>query len=595
MISYFSDQQARTDLATITQEMLTKMGIINSSHIFADNAARDAYFVTNPTEMTTGLLISVGVGFQQFTGALWLSKTGIVQDTTITPAFESIIGTNKFNSAATSPTDGYYYNSSGVYSASASWATTGKIPCEAATEYIFSAGVITPVVNARFFNGATFLSGVTLTNNGSFTTPANCTHVVCNLFGAAHTTDQYNLAIAKGQLELGKVRTAYEAYSTQYVLKADAYRNGAAVTATTGVIQVKPSGNLYNKALAVDGMYIQTGNPAAGTGSYLGKIPVLPNTRYCLSLDEALTAANLTQIISQYDVNGAYLGTINTGQSKSMPFVTGASTYYISSAFFVSVAHTTEEFNTALNTIMLEYGTERGTTYQSYTEEPFVLSEKLDIADFVSVLSRFEKIRWAACGTSITAMDGTTYTNGVDLGEECHGYVRVPAQKLGLWLYNLGRAGSTLGNIDTYSFINKYNTYTWTDYDVATIEFAVNDLANAIHLGDPSAAASTTTFCGCLKTVLNYMLTANPALRIILCLEPDVTYTNNDLDGNDLEDFNNAIKNIAAQYRLTVCDWWSESGINSITRATLTADGLHPNEAGHERMGYQLVNAFNRL
>jgi len=34
---------------------------IDDNHFFADNAARDTYFTTNPTEKEDGVLISVGL------------------------------------------------------------------------------------------------------------------------------------------------------------------------------------------------------------------------------------------------------------------------------------------------------------------------------------------------------------------------------------------------------------------------------------------------------------------------------------------------------------------------------------------------------
>lgn len=52
---------------------------ILSSHIFADNTARDTYFTANPTEKTVGVFISVGSGFQQWNGTTWVTMTAVVQ------------------------------------------------------------------------------------------------------------------------------------------------------------------------------------------------------------------------------------------------------------------------------------------------------------------------------------------------------------------------------------------------------------------------------------------------------------------------------------------------------------------------------------
>jgi len=53
--------------------------VINTAHVFADDAARDVYFTANPTEKVTGLLISVGSGYQEWDGATWGAKTAVVQ------------------------------------------------------------------------------------------------------------------------------------------------------------------------------------------------------------------------------------------------------------------------------------------------------------------------------------------------------------------------------------------------------------------------------------------------------------------------------------------------------------------------------------
>lgn len=52
--------------------------VMNPNHIFTNNQARDDYFVLHPEELVTGLLVSVGEGFHQWNGTLWVSKTAIL-------------------------------------------------------------------------------------------------------------------------------------------------------------------------------------------------------------------------------------------------------------------------------------------------------------------------------------------------------------------------------------------------------------------------------------------------------------------------------------------------------------------------------------
>lgn len=51
---------------------------MNPAHVFADNTARDAYFTSNPAERTPFTLISVGEGWQEWSGTAWVSKTQVL-------------------------------------------------------------------------------------------------------------------------------------------------------------------------------------------------------------------------------------------------------------------------------------------------------------------------------------------------------------------------------------------------------------------------------------------------------------------------------------------------------------------------------------
>ena len=54
---------------------------IKPTHIFVDELARNAYFILNPSERVEGVLISVGVGFQQWLDSVWEDKTAVAQGT----------------------------------------------------------------------------------------------------------------------------------------------------------------------------------------------------------------------------------------------------------------------------------------------------------------------------------------------------------------------------------------------------------------------------------------------------------------------------------------------------------------------------------
>jgi hypothetical protein len=63
----------RATLAAIAQEIT-----VQADHVFADNSARDTYFVNNPSELTEGLFIVVGTGFQKYINSTWVSVTAVI-------------------------------------------------------------------------------------------------------------------------------------------------------------------------------------------------------------------------------------------------------------------------------------------------------------------------------------------------------------------------------------------------------------------------------------------------------------------------------------------------------------------------------------
>jgi lysophospholipase L1-like esterase len=520
-----------------------------------------------------------------------LQNTGV--DTTVRANFDTFAGKNLYNQTAVPPSDGYTYNSSGVYTATATFATTGKIPCQAVTQYAFSVNGLAPIYAACFFNGETFISRSTvLAPSGTgvtFATPANCTHVAMNLFAVAHTTEQYTAAMAAAQLELGSAVTPFEAYNTEYLLKSSAYEKKEVVDDVENMLVNDFGKNMYNKTLAIDGKYINTSGvlSAAANSAFTGFVPVKPNTQYCLSVD-MVQLERFTGTIYEFDVNGAYIKKTTYVYTGVIPFYTGSTTYYIAANFLMK-AHITAEFNAVVDTIQLEYNATR-TAYEAYSTKNKIDESYVANDHYKTRLSRLAGKKWLAFGTSLTWYNGQVYQEGAE--GICQGYQSHVVKNAGLLLKNEGLSGSTITNVDANSLINRYTGFTYTDYDVVTIEYGgINDMGADAALGVIGDAANTTTYIGCLKTVIEYILTNSPTTKIILITSPDVNQAANNVPLY-FKDYVDAMKAVAALYRLKVCDWFYESGINSFTKASLTIDGIHMNNAGNERNGYLLLKEF---
>lgn len=61
-------------------EQTLNKSAITLTHMFADNTARDAYFVANPSELTEQLFIKVGTGYQQYIEDSWTDSVPIVAE-----------------------------------------------------------------------------------------------------------------------------------------------------------------------------------------------------------------------------------------------------------------------------------------------------------------------------------------------------------------------------------------------------------------------------------------------------------------------------------------------------------------------------------
>ena len=69
-------------------------------------------------------------------------------------------------------------------------------------------------------------------------------------------------------------------------------------------------------------------------------------------------------------------------------------------------------------------------------------------------------------------------------------------------------------------------------------------------------------------------------------------------EGKVLENYVNAIKDVARYYSLPVLDLYANSGIQPSVpaiREKLCPDGLHPNDAGHEILAEKIVNFLKRV
>lgn len=205
-------------------------------------------------------------------------------------------------------------------------------------------------------------------------------------------------------------------------------------------------------------------------------------------------------------------------------------------------------------------------------------------------------------GDSLTWYDGHAFTWGEHEGETCVGFESYLQTYENAVCTNRGQSGKTTPQICE----NIKNANDLIDFDYLTIMGGDNDDRLNVSVGtlQPiNETFDTTTVYGSLQSAIEYALTQNPALRIILMTEPKGwTYINGALKRvSDL--IPNAYKNVANLYGLPLIDLWNESGVNELTRNTFYADPAdtentlymyHPNNDGWKRISKIICNELSK-
>ena len=192
-----------------------------------------------------------------------------------------------------------------------------------------------------------------------------------------------------------------------------------------------------------------------------------------------------------------------------------------------------------------------------------------------------------AFGHSMTQMEYWQSTAMTDLGlDSCT---------------NIAIYGGTL----VYNYGGIVNTP--ADANIVTVWYDTNDWALSEPLGAITDDATTpTTFYGALKNVCEWLGSNRPFTKVLLISSPkrfdSIFETVNELgyqennNGDTLEDFANAIGEVAKLYSYGFADLFHVSGINIGNASTwLTNDLLHPNVPCGIRLGHIIADAIRRI
>ena len=232
--------------------------------------------------------------------------------------------------------------------------------------------------------------------------------------------------------------------------------------------------------------------------------------------------------------------------------------------------------------------------------------------------------------TKKVAFIGDSITAGVGASDNNHRYATVFTSLARCFEVNLGINGTCLAantkNGKTADrFINRATQENIGDADVIFVFCGTNDFTyDSQAIGElfteetivhtdyrgtkrKTAPADNETFAGALHELILHIRSVNPTARLIFItpmtrgvwhkssIPPSSAESN--LNGDYLQDFRNAISEICAFYSVPVVDmttlmnqFWGNDSEDDHILQSFDDDGIHPNDAGHERIARVLYN-----
>lgn len=402
--------------------------------------------------------------------------TAKIADTAVTPAkasfFDVVNGPNLYNPALA--TDGYIaLYLTGVYSAYANGAQTGKMPVSAGKTYTLSmpntekgpTDILSCYNSSGAFlgndhaissnpvaSGITNVLGTRRNENGrwqlTFTiAEGSSIAYVDNQFIAGyqvHNTSDFNRMRNSIQLEEGSAFTVFKEYGYKdYYLKsvnAPSQLAGALTDIATlessfnGAIEITPSRNIYNPALAINGYitnYSNGINAACADAIISGNIPVEAGKTYTISMPS--TENGFNDSMQCFNASLSYIG--NTKAISTYPVASGITmgaqvsvngrkqvTFSIDSESLVRyvciqllqpyAAHTTGDFDRIRNSVQLEEGS-TSTAFQTYGVSYYSLKGQSVPADYSTLVEDVATLQTTVLGLTPTGV--TVIKSGDDV------------------------------------------------------------------------------------------------------------------------------------------------------------------------------------
>ena len=205
---------------------------------------------------------------------------------------------------------------------------------------------------------------------------------------------------------------------------------------------------------------------------------------------------------------------------------------------------------------------------------------------------------------------GDSITQGHGASDEAHGFVSVFGRKTGALVRNYGVGGTRIAKQKTPSQwewfdldFNQRADQMDADADVVVVFGGTNDFGHGDAPFGTMDDSTEFTFCGAVKCLLEKLINRYPEARIVMATPLHRLGENDPVNEIGIErpllsEYVRAEKEIAAMYSVSVIDLWATSGIQPCVPAQkelFTADGLHPNDKGAERVADVMIAFLKTL
>ncbi|QNR68209.1 SGNH/GDSL hydrolase family protein [Paenibacillus peoriae] len=207
---------------------------------------------------------------------------------------------------------------------------------------------------------------------------------------------------------------------------------------------------------------------------------------------------------------------------------------------------------------------------------------------------------------------GDSITFGYELRDGEKPYPHLVSDALGFLTFeNHGISGSSVASGGFEPMCERYEKMN-PHADVIFFMGGRNDFSmGEIPFGSlDTPSTETSTFYGALKHIAEGLINRYPDKLIVFLTPPHGSsdtvpeHLPNAITGQVYSAYAQAVREVASLYSFPCCDLWNIAGIQPLmpvhkqmyfTGENGIPDGLHPNQAGHERMAARIIGFMNTL